>query len=165
MMNTTAQVTHWQALEVGRIFLSHPRVNSVSVVGSVARNKRGNDLDMVVVTTGICYASFVCEMRTWTQWETGDSDYYGHFKLARRAAALSALQFDAGFHGWLDLATRGFLLDVHLMPPGWTEHTEEVQCHLPHLDPNFVSNIARDAVELMPGRYADGSTLREVSWP
>lgn len=164
-MNTTTQVTFWQALEVGRVFLSHPRVSGVSVVGSVARDKRGNDLDMVVVTTGICYASFVCEMSAWTQWETGETDYYGHFKQARRSAALNALQFDAGFCGWLDLATRGFLLDVHLMPSGWKEHVNEVQRHLPHLDPNFVGNIARDAVELVAGRYADGSTLREVSWP
>lgn len=165
MMNTAVQVTHWQALEVARVFLSHPNVSGVAVVGSVARDKRGNDLDLVVVTTGICYASFVCAMREWTQRETGESDYYGHFKLARRSAAQAALQFDTGFRGWLDLATRGFLLDVHLMSSGWTEHIDEVQQHLPHLDPDFVRHIAGDAVELVSGQYADGATFREVIWP
>jgi hypothetical protein len=164
MMNTTAQVTHWQALEVGRVFLSHPHVYSVSVVGSVARHKRGNDLDMVVVTTGICYASFMTRVREWLQCDATGLNYYEH-KEVRHRAALVALQFDAGFCGWLALATKGFSLDVHLMPWGWMGHVEEVQRHLPHHDPSFVRNIAKDAVQISTVFCVGDMEYKEVSWP
>lgn len=164
MMNSAVQVTHWQALEVARVFLSHPSVCEVAVVGSVARDKRGNDLDLVVVTNGVHYGTFVANMHGWTIWETGETDYYSGYKDARRVAALDALQFDAGSRGWLDLATRTFSLDVHVMPENWHKHINEIQGHLPHQDQDFVSNIAKDAVVLEP-TLRSGGFVKEVTWP
>jgi predicted nucleotidyltransferase len=164
MMNSAVQVTHLEALEVARVFLSHPNVKSVAVVGSVAREKRGNDLDLVVVTTGVHYGTFVSKMREWHVWDTGETDYYESYKSARRVAALEGLRFGPGFRGWLDLVTRDFSLDVHVMPENWQDHIAETQEHLPHQDQHFVRNIAKDAVVLQPTSVCKGY-VEEVIWP
>lgn len=165
MKNTQAQVTNMHALRVASVFLTHPNVRGVEVVGSVARTKRGNDLDLVVVANPLSYTTFVLSMQAWTVDVAREADdyYYSNYKGERFAAALEALQFDAGFRGWLRLATQGIFLDVHVMPEGWREHTEEIQQHLPHNDPHFVRNIAKDAVSLRPAAWS--GVVKEATWP
>lgn len=50
--------------------------------------------------------------------------------------------------GWLTTLDSVKELDFHLMPEDWRKQIVAVQDHLPHNDPNFVGNIARDAVNL-----------------
>jgi hypothetical protein len=141
------EVTKENALAVAQVFLNAPHVQGVDVIGSVARNKRGNDLDLVIVVDPVTYTSYVLALRE--QYPYGD-DFYSSFKEDRLRAALLTLKFTTPFTGWLNLATKGFCLDIHLMPQGWKGEAEAIQGHLSHDDPNFVSNIAKDAVSLNP---------------
>ncbi len=147
-MNTN-NVNAEQAREVMSVFLNAPRVQRVQVVGSVARNRCGNDLDLVLVVNVFDYASFACRMNDWFGSDCNeDDDYYAGFKQQRFNVALSILGLPPLAYAWLLCATREFSIDLHLMPEGWQEHIDQVQAHLPHDDPNFVRNIANDAVDI-----------------
>jgi len=148
MMNTPV-VTQYDALEVASVFLNSPTVLGAELVGSVARKNSGNDLDLVLIVDTFRYASFVRAMAFGDEQthasEDVDDEYYTGFKAARRNAALSIVALSPVLSAWLKCATRRFELDLFLMPEGWKEHVDEVQSHLPHRDPEFVSHIAADA--------------------
>lgn len=139
-------VTQENALATAQVFLNSPRVRGVEVIGSVAREKQGNDLDLVVVVDAAAYATYVLALsEAYDPFGSGDN-FYGDYKSDRLEIALKTLKFGRALSGWLRLATTGFSLDVHLMPEGWRRNATEIQKHLPHHDPKFVSNIAKDAV-------------------
>lgn len=141
-------VTQENALATAQVFLNSPRVRGVEVIGSVAREKQGKDLDLVVVVDATAYATYVLALREACGPYDGSNDLYGDFQDDRLHITLKTLKFSPVLTGWLLLATTGFSLDVHLMPQGWRRRVDEIQKHLPHHDPKFVSNIAKDAVSI-----------------
>jgi hypothetical protein len=153
MMNFA--VTQQDALEVASVFMNTRNVIGVELVGSIARNGMGNDLDLVLTVNPFRYATFVRTMQiSMTEggaseaYEEEEDEYFFGFKSARLYAALEVLNLPPALSAWLEYATRSFTLDLFLMPQGWRKHIEEVQAHLPHRDPRFVRNIAADAVTL-----------------
>jgi hypothetical protein len=162
MMNQIA-VSQKDALEVASVFMNAPTVIGVDLVGSVAREGKGNDLDMVLLVSPFRYASFVRSMMGWDEdvaeedeWE--DSYMFGGYKSSRRKAALEIVALTPVLSAWLECATRSFNVDLFLMPEGWRKHADEVQKHLPHRDPQFVRHIATDAVTLK--RHKIGGIVR-----
>jgi predicted nucleotidyltransferase len=124
-------------------------VRDVNVVGSVARQYRGNDLDVVLVVDFYTYVAFLKAM--WDEECLVDadekSDYYLGYREQRVQAALAVIQMSPAEYGWVTLAIAGLGadIDIHVMPEGWTEHIDDLQTHLSHKDPQFVRNIAGDA--------------------
>lgn len=144
-------VTQRDALEVASVFMNTPNVFGVDLVGSIAREGKGNDLDMVLIVDTFRYASFVRALsvhETYDANESEEDEYYTGFKSQRRAAALEIVALDPVLNAWFECATRTFSVDLFLMPEGWKERINEVQSHLPHRDPEFVRHIATDAVTL-----------------
>lgn len=149
MMNQMA-VTRQDALEVASVFMNASTILGVDLVGSVAREGEGNDLDMVLIVSAIRYASFVRAMSvhdTDDVSQNGEDEYYD-YKGHRLTAALEIVALSPVLNAWLECAIRAFNVDLFLMPQGWRRHVDEVQKHLPHRDPEFVRNIAADAVTL-----------------
>lgn len=129
---------------VGMVFANLPQVEAVEVFGSVARNSRGNDLDMALTVDAVTYASYALALRALSE----DEDYYFGLRSERLAVACQVLKLSGPIGDWLGLATAGISLDLHLFPQGWKQYADVVQTHFSHDDPAFVSNIAKDAVPL-----------------
>lgn len=146
------KVTAAQAREVMDALLNAPAVLGLELIGSVARHREGNDLDLVIRVDPFVYASYVRRMTTWADY----GDLYADFKAERLEVALELLKLPPLVSAWLQCATRGLIIDVHLMPQGWKEHIDEVQSHLPHDDPSFVSKIAIDAVSIQATNSPSG---------
>jgi hypothetical protein len=160
MMNA---VTQKDALEVASVFMNVPSVIGVDLVGSVAREGKGNDLDIVLTVNPFRYASFVLSLKDWDEYvaeedEWEDRYFFGGYKSSRRKAALEIVALTPVLNAWLQCATRDFTVDLFLMPEGWRKHADEVQKHLPHRDPQFVRHIATDAVTLK--RHKVGGIVR-----
>ncbi len=149
-------VTRQDALEVASVFMNTPSVIGVELIGSIARKGQGNDLDLVLTVNAFRYASFVQAMTSGDPYQEGSEDendeYFTGFKALRFNAAQRALTMSPALKGWLTCASRRFSIDLLLMPQGWKNHIDEVQSHLPHRDPAFVSHIAVDAVTLKRSR-------------
>lgn len=159
-------VTQEQAVEVAKVFANARDVLGVEVVGSVARESRGNDLDLVVVVGWYTYLRYMLPLRkrlTITD-EPDTVDAYSSVKVDRLDFAVAALDFKAAQKGWLELATKSCPLDIHLMPANWCKDADEIQGLFNFADTEFVRNIAEDAVNLLVA--PDPNTgLLEVYWP
>jgi hypothetical protein len=160
MMNQIA-VSQRDALEVASVFMNAPAILGVDLVGSVAREGKGNDLDLVLLVNTFRYTTFVRSMTEWTGYDVSEDeqdDYYYGFKESRRKTALEIVALSPVLNAWYECATRSFTVDLFLMPQGWKRHVDEVQQHLPHRDPEFVRHIATDAVTLK--RHKIGGVVR-----
>lgn len=67
-----------------------------------------------------------------------------HAPNVRRTAAAEQVCLDFEDNNWEILEA----LDIFLFPPDWRERLDELQEALPHTDPDFMRNIARDAIPL-----------------
>lgn len=147
MESSSFPVTREKAKMVLLPLVNMTGVKEVQVFGSIARNGKGHDLDIVLIVDTLPYATFLTEM-----WQrcgvdgTLADDYYVDYQEERFQAAMAALSPKPAERGWLELAVQqlGAPIDLHLMPMNWQQHVDEVQQHLPHHDPEFVRNIARD---------------------
>jgi hypothetical protein len=118
-------------------------VIGVELIGSGAREGKGEDLDLVVLVNGFRYTSYVVALRK--AFVEDNYDFYAEFADERLIAAMAVLELPPLLRAWLRMMTQDFKLDIHLMPQNWQRHIQEVQQHLPHDDADFVSNIAKDA--------------------
>lgn len=138
-------VTLNDATNIASILLNAPSVIGVELIGSVAREGKGNDLDLVVLVNVFRYTSYVVALQRLSIEDPYYTDFYMDFTTERTNAALNTLQMHSLLRGWLKMTTQDFKVDIHLMPQNWQRHTAEVQQHLPHDDADFVSKIAKDA--------------------
>lgn len=145
-------VTWEKAKPVLEALVNAKSIREVLVVGSVAREGQGKDLDVVLVVDTYTYITFLKAM--WDEYDrTGG--YYSDYCHERQQAALAAIQFAPAEYGWLLLAMRTLKarIDFHLMPVDWLQNMDAVQSHLPHDDSEFVHKIAGDA------RYVHGTQV------
>lgn len=124
-------------------------VKEVLVFGSVARDGRGNDLDVILVVEMYVYISLLKGM--WQEMQCsycGDS--YADFCDQRNSIITRELPTTPAEFGWIGstIAALPAGIDLHVVPEGWRNHLDEIQQHLPHDDSRFMSNIARDARDL-----------------
>jgi len=155
-----------QALDIAKVFANIPGVLRIEVVGSVARDRRGNDLDLVVTVGWYVYLKYMFPLRERLAGVDlyDDFDIYTGVKQDRLEFALKALEFNQAQRGWLELATKYSPLDIHLMPLNWRKDAEEIQTLFNFADTEFVRNIARDAVSLEVFRN-ENTGLLEPYWP
>ena len=134
-------------------------VHSVALFGSMTRDGRGRDMDIIIVADDDMraweFASLVTEMMECFD-ECGESstlagrrDGAYHHKRLRREAAMDVFGPDFGMRlHRAELITGRANLDVFVFPQNWRNLLHELQEALPHSDPMFMENIARDAVKI-----------------
>ena len=158
MINTLRKpglATRELADRVADILRGHPRIQKLFLFGSVARDGFGEDLDLIIIASDETASRFreIIDIRC------GDlpksvrglgADLYIMKRLRFDAADL-ALQWDIpDVIEMYEAATEAdpVRLDVFVFPPDWKDRLEELQTAVPHKDPKFMENIARDAIEL-----------------
>ena len=134
-------------------------VHSVELFGSIARDGRGRDMDIIIVADDDMraweFTFLVAEMMECFD-KCGESsalagrrDGAYHYKGLRREMAMAVFDLDFGMrlHRAEFIAGRANL-DIFVFPPNWRNLLHELQEALPHSDPMFMENIARDAVPI-----------------
>lgn len=150
-------VTKDTASEVAKCFRHHALVRDIEMFGSVARDGEGRDLDLILIVDESVFQNFTSDINTALRRPPyGKFGVYGTYGSAamRLNAAESALPY---LHMFLSAAEdilsaecwnsgrQGRLLDIFLFPADWRTRLEELQGAIPHDDPYFMRNIARDA--------------------
>ena len=149
-------VNRAQAEQVAQIFMRHPHIHGVELFGRVARDGQGHDLDLILVTDVGRGFDFLREVDTKTRrfffLETESLrlqriDTYNN-PLFRMRAAQNIL--GDNFEELLVEAEEFIeaVLDIFVFPPTWRDGLDQLQKDLPHRDPNFMKNIAHDAVKI-----------------
>ncbi len=117
----------------------------------------GNDFDLVVTVSPRIYDAWNQELTEHlncvADCDAPSADAYDgckwfRFNLALKLLGVGTYKSLEPLYGWLYTLDEITELDIHLMPEDWRSRTVELQDHLPHHDPLFVSNIAHDAVRL-----------------
>lgn len=156
---------------VTRALLMAAQSRDIYLFGSTARSLRedthdgifledfsfgGNDFDLAVTVTPDVYANWNWELTRILECDAdckAEHDTYHDCKDQRFELALKLLGIGTWgnvtpLYGWLATLNEITRLDIHLMPENWRNTTADIQADLPHRDPQFVSNIATDAILL-----------------
>ena len=131
-------------------------------------SSNSNDFDLVVTVSPRIYDAWNQQLNDKltcvADCDTPADDAYDgckwtRFNLALKLLGCGAFENFSPLYGWLHTLDGIKELDLHLMPEDWRSRTAELQDHLPHHDPLFVSNIAQDAVQL-----TDHDTSQPYIW-
>lgn len=115
-----------------------------------------NDFDLVVTVSPLIYDLWNkefnrildCDVDCGIPRDSYDGCKWLRLNLALKLLGCGTFRDVSPLLGWLLTLDTIKELDVHLMPQDWRKRTAELQDHLPHRDPLFVSNIAQDAIHL-----------------
>ena len=158
-------VNRAQAEQVAQIFMRHRHIHGVELFGSVARDGQGHDLDLILVTDEVRGLDFLIEVAAKLRRRPSDTesltlhridiynnpwermwiaqDVLGHnFNELLIEAEELIRHIGAGGLIW------HVVLDIFVFPSTWRERLNQLQKDIPHSDPNFMQNIARDAVRI-----------------
>ncbi|HXV27142.1 MAG TPA: nucleotidyltransferase domain-containing protein [Candidatus Paceibacterota bacterium] len=139
-----------RAHRVATAFLRHPRIAEVLLFGSVARDGEGRDLDLILVTEESLAYEFMLLLDTAVLHHIPHGpDGYRRTSLREDIAeeVLSANFYDVLREA--KSAAGAAKLDLFLFPPDWRNQLKALQDAIPHKDPDFMANVARDAVSLV----------------
>ncbi|MBW4061770.1 hypothetical protein HJC99_04350 [Candidatus Saccharibacteria bacterium] len=164
MAENEPTVTWAKAQPVLEVLANLAGIRDVLVIGSVARDGFGNDLDVVLTVSQPVYLAYLAAVNQ-ALLDADECDYWDDFYVGfssqRFEAALASVSMSLAEHGWLCLALRYLdaKIDVQLMPATWLSNTDLAQSQLPHHDPSFVANIAADARKLAIKRGERGQRV------
>lgn len=134
-----------QAQQVAKVLCEHPQIKAVVAFGSVARENEGEDLDVILLCDGWLayeFVDLVLSMKDGTRYA------YYEMKDIRRQAAVMLLSGNGELDGIFQKIApfvHPYDLDIFIFPLNWRKRLDELQGALPHSDPQFMHNIARDA--------------------
>ena len=132
-------------------FATIPGIARVELYGSISRDGVGNDIDiLLVVDDEKTYINFVSEVLHQVNAHETSKEHSGAQYRARAVEhifgknmgiireRMHVIPDDTGSNPYL-------YLDMFVVPWDWRSRLDELQGHLPHDDPKFMKNVARDA--------------------
>jgi len=153
-------VNRAKAMQVANVLRCADGVRGVELFGSLARNGQGNDIDIIIIVDDHDAAEFLdfagSLMRDFEEGENGRArigcgqrNGAYHHKILRREAAEGVLGGDFCRRLFrAEALARPADLDIFVFPRNWREQLDVLQSTLPHSDPEFMQNIAQDAVPI-----------------
>ncbi len=146
-----------RALKVAQIFRHCEQITAVEVFGSVARDGKGDDLDLILIVDEQIAQKFFTAVATEERYRAelrADGfmkRYFGSAKSRLEIAENVLSEEDQAFENvfldsWIEIELR---LDLFLFPQNWRERLVELQTAMPHADPQFMEKIAVDARPLV----------------
>ena len=136
------------AKKVAEIFRRLDKVQAVEVFGSVAREKEGRDLDIILVCNEDISQLFMemveCEAKMAKLPKIGR---YQGYTLTRSNIAQEILNSGDNIDDLFEeaLVTCEVGIDIFIFPPDWRNRLDELQSRMKHDDPKFMQKIAKDA--------------------
>lgn len=132
-----AETADYWAGELARMCLPIEGVKGLDLFGSIGRGQwtRMSDLDIIITVENNLYTEWLRLCR-----QSVAHDFYSDHRYERLHAAANVLGANWLRQGWVNV------LDIFLFPSNWRERLQELQLTLPHADPQFMANIAMDAV-------------------
>ena len=140
-------------------FAQHALIDKVEIFGSVARDGRGCDLDVILITNeevALEYAN-VLQQAIATFLADDFLSARGIFPREHRSAYACAPRVVAGeqvlgtdFTVLMRQADGIVSMNMFVLWPGWQENLTQVQQLCPQDDPLFWDNVARDAYTIFP---------------
>lgn len=130
-------------------------IDSVEIFGSVARGeaKPGSDIDLIVVPH---YSHIAATWATLVGHQCDGVSYASATPRNEVFRRIFDVDLDTPPFAYRWEAARGMLglpdaslaarVDVFVFPPDWRNKLDELQLILSHTDPEFMQNIARDAL-------------------
>jgi len=140
------------AEKVAKTMASNPNVRGVEIFGSVARDGVGNDLDIILLIDTNRFSSLYYDIAEFPYYGAG-WDFFRpgigaeSTKLMRIELIQETLEMEDEMFRAEQLVGFGNM-DIFVMDPKWRERLDYHQEMMEHRDPNFMCNIARDAVRL-----------------
>jgi len=148
-LRTKATMAKAQTIARGLLARFPRLVLEVWVFGSVARDGIGNDLDMIIVAPSDKAEEWSneveCKLRMVRPGSVAPAYSYSGARHIAASGALG-LGFTQALGNAIDITN--VAVDLFVFPPNWREDLEGMQAWLPHEDPNFMQNIAEDAVQI-----------------
>lgn len=142
-------ITRPMAEEVAAILKRHHSISGIELFGSIARDGQGNDLDLIIISDD-GGREFIELMGEGVTGLSNDMrfDIYHNFHL--RVIVAIKVFGDDFFDLLLEAEERIYWarIDLFVFPQNWREHLNVLQDALPHKDPEFMRNIARDAIAI-----------------
>jgi predicted nucleotidyltransferase len=140
-------------------FRQRMEIDDVYVFGSVARTGTGNDLD-IIVTVSEYHFRLWAEDLTSTLDDIHEKRVVDTYMTAGDIRMLAADRLlgipDEYSDGYIDFSDakgiNGYpletymFIDIFLFPEDWKQSVDELQSMLPNKDPNFMRNIAKEAI-------------------
>ncbi len=152
------------AVAVAEIFRRDSLISEVLLFGSVARNGFGRDIDLILIADKGCGWDFMAHaeqlFQDFGEREKEDASALqsptyrrkqGMYQNKRlRLMAAEAALPNEFLPLYLEAKARAYPveLDIFVFPLEWREYLDVLQKALPHEDPNFMKNIAKDAVKI-----------------
>jgi|GEM_PF-2178821 len=145
--STNTLYTRRDAEEVAMKLSRHPLVAQVELFGSIARDGEGGDIDLILSVPEDIWNQFRNDMLTVIELEIEVPSFPGYFaSSSNRRNIAEWVLFYAAPDDLLDNWIPRQGVDAFLFPKDWKNRIDELQRALPHRDPNFMSNVAQDAI-------------------
>lgn len=120
--------------------------STIWLFGSIARIGRSSrDIDLIVTVGDLDFQEFVQDLILVKH------DPYIHVDMRTEIACdilgITERDLEESFrHSGIKYSPE-IKIDLYLLPNNWRERINEVKSFLPHRDPNFFENIAKDAIK------------------
>jgi predicted nucleotidyltransferase len=141
------------AAKVARMFRGCEPITAVEVFGSVARDGKGDDLDLILIvdeqiaqkffTAVAAEERYNAELRADRFMQRYFGSAQSRLEIAENVLSEEDQVFGQVFlDSWVEIE---FRLDIFLFPSNWRDRLVELQTAMPHADPQFMEKIAGDA--------------------
>lgn len=129
------------ALLMSEILSVLPEVKNIEFFGSLARDSKGNDFDIILIVDEALSETFLSEANAALR------------KIFRPGLAKTRLEVAKSILGeqfqvlvdYMQNTKPGVAIDVFLFPEDWRNRLDELQVALPHRDKEFMKHLAHDA--------------------
>lgn len=140
---STKKATIGEARRVSAILKQHPLVDQVLLFGSVAREGKGNDVDLIVLTNQERARRFISLMNG----RLFPTCYGIGRTCTRKALDTMDMNFFMLFFQAEEIIGPD-RIDLFVFEANWRERLAYLQHALPHDGPMFMQNVARDALRI-----------------
>lgn len=140
-----------EAKVLGNYFLSHPLVEKIEVFGSLSRGSLGYDFDLILIVPEEISNLFFKHTLRRIKLHFYLKKFFPLIYFLNLGPSYSRLKISKKILGrnFVKNAEKSFgaknKIDLFLLPQGWQNQPEEFQKKLPHIDPKFMWNIAKDS--------------------
>lgn len=133
------------AEKVANILRRISKVQDVELFGSLAREGKGEDIDLILICDEDTSQIFMHLVEIEARHSILRNSAWYHNLAQNRSHIAENLLDPEGDGMFEEIWDENIPVDIFIFPPDWRNRLEELQSRIPHDDPKFMENIAQDA--------------------